>query len=71
MQRAQSDDEFRHAGLRSDPRILDRVADAAAGLFMHQSGDHLIISTATFLEAILIFVYRWLRVSMFPYLLVL
>jgi hypothetical protein len=38
MQRAQSDDKFRHADLRSDPLILKAADNAVAGFFMHQSG---------------------------------
>ena len=33
-----SDDEYRHAGLRSNPLISNRRTDAAAKPFMHQSG---------------------------------
>jgi hypothetical protein len=38
MQCAQSDDEYRHASLRSNPLISNRRTDAAAKPFMHQSG---------------------------------
>ena len=39
MQRAQSDDKFRHASLRSNPLILDPAGQMLpTELFMHQSG---------------------------------
>jgi hypothetical protein len=37
MQRAQSDDEFRYAGLRSNPLILDSAVRRRPRAFVHQS----------------------------------
>ena len=41
MQRAQSDDEFRHANLRSNPLILNPADRCRCRVFMHQRGSPL------------------------------